>query len=97
MLKKLHINTANYCKSMTKNKFKRVMVCKPNERIINFISDVKMKRKLEGINILDVGYGEDFISRLVKDRIKDNQIVVIEYSIEELEIAQKLDPDIKFY
>lgn len=96
-MEKNSYNTGNYDKHMTKNKLKKVMVNKLNEKIIDSILDVKTKSNLESINILDVGCGEGFISRLVKDRIPDNEIVGVEYSIEALEIARKLNPDITFY
>lgn len=87
-MEKASYNTGNYDKYMTKNKLKKLMVNKLNESIINSILDLKEKRNLESISILDVGCGEGFISRMVKDRIPGNQIVGIEYSIEVLEVAR---------
>lgn len=89
-------NTGNYDKYMTKNKLKRVMVDKLNEKIIGSILDVKKRSNMERINILDAGCGEGFITRIVKDRIPDSQIIGVEYATEAFEVAQRLNPDITF-
>lgn len=89
-------NRGNYDKYTSKNILKRKMVDNLNKKILDEIQKIAKENTNRKIKLLDVGCGEGFITNLIYDNIDNVEICGIEYTKEAVDIAKKLNSNIKF-
>lgn len=92
----MQYNPGNYEKYMTKNRLKRKMVERLNEKIVNHIKCLCAEVGKEKVKILDAGCGEGFISDLIYRNVENVQITGLEYTEEALKIARQMNENITF-
>ncbi len=83
-------NTGNIGKYQTKNKLKRAMVERFDQRMM------RMVLSLPCSSILDAGCGEGFITRQLKDVCQTANVIGLDGAEEALDIARSNNKDIQF-
>ncbi len=96
----IEYNTGNYDKYTTQNPLKRVMVARPNDRILHYVETAvescQKDIRAGSVRILDAGCGEGFIARMLHTALDDVDITGLELTEDALRIAQKMSAGIRY-
>ena len=89
-------NLGNYNKYHTKNKLKRKMIFRFEKTLMDLATRGTLRERGKALKILDVGCGEGFITRLIKDNMPNAEVTGVDVAEEALVVARRQSPDIEF-